>query len=45
MGKLIVFEVTDGSGKSTQFTMLTKRLKRERVDFRKLQFPQNLEPS
>ncbi|MCI5992723.1 MAG: deoxynucleoside kinase [Clostridiales bacterium] len=45
MGKLIVLEVTDGSGKSTQFTMLTKRLKRERVDFRKLQFPQYLEPS
>ena len=45
MGKLIVLEGTDGSGKSTQFTMLTKRLKRERVDFRKLQFPQYLEPS
>ena len=45
MGKLIVFEGTDGSGKSTQFAMLTKRLKQEHVDFRKLQFPQYLEPS
>ena len=45
MGKLIVFEGTDGSGKSTQFTLLTKRLARENVDFRKLQFPQYLEPS
>lgn len=45
MGKLIVFEGTDGSGKSTQFSMLIKRLSRERVDFRKIQFPQYLEPS
>ena len=45
MGKLSVFEGTDGSGKSTQFTLLTKRLARENVDFRKLQFPQYLEPS
>lgn len=26
MGKLIVFEGTDGTGKSTQFSLLTKRL-------------------
>ena len=26
MGKLIVFEGTDGSGKSTQFSLLTRRL-------------------
>ena len=25
MGKLIVFEGTDGTGKSTQFALLTKR--------------------
>lgn len=45
MGKLIVLEGTDGSGKSTQFQLLTKRLEQERIDFRKLQFPQYLEPS
>jgi len=45
MGKLIVFEGTDGTGKSTQFALLTKRLQTEGTDFRKLQFPQYLEPS
>lgn len=45
MGKLIVFEGTDGSGKSTQFSMLIKRLTKERMAFRKIQFPQYLEPS
>lgn len=45
MGKLIVLEGTDGSGKSTQFSLLTKRLKQARVEFKKLQFPQYLEPS
>lgn len=45
MGKLIVLEGTDGSGKSTQFQLLTQRLERERVAFRKLVFPQYAEPS
>ena len=45
MGKLIVFEGTDGTGKSTQFALLTKRLQSENIPFRRLQFPQNLEPS
>ncbi len=45
MGKLIVFEGTDGSGKSTQFAQLTHRLETEKRPFRKLQFPQYLEPS
>ncbi len=45
MGKLIVLEGTDGTGKSTQLKLLTKRLQSEGTDFRKLQFPQYLEPS
>ena len=45
MGKLIVFEGTDGSGKSTQFSLLTQRLAREAVDFRTIVFPQYSEPS
>ena len=36
MGKLIVIEGTDGSGKSTQFKLLTERLTRENVAFQKL---------
>ena len=39
MGKLIVFEGTDGSGKSTQFDLLTKRLEQEGTAFRRLRFP------
>ena len=39
MGKLIVFEGTDGSGKSTQFDRLTQRLEREGTAFRRLRFP------
>lgn len=45
MGKLIVFEGTDGSGKSTQFSLLTKRLHAEQVEFRTMVFPQYSEPS
>ncbi|MBR4702029.1 MAG: deoxynucleoside kinase [Oscillospiraceae bacterium] len=45
MGKLIVFEGTDGSGKSTQFDLLTKRLSNEGTDFKTIVFPQYSEPS
>ena len=45
MGKLIVIEGTDGSGKSTQFKLLTSRLEAENRAFQKLVFPQYAEPS
>ena len=45
MGKLIVIEGTDGSGKSTQFRLLTGRLEQEGKAFQKLVFPQYSEPS
>ena len=39
MGKLIVLEGIDGSGKSTQLTRLTKRLEREGLAFQTVRFP------
>ena len=45
MGELIVFEGTGGSGKATQFSLLTKRLQAEQVEFRTMVFPQYSEPS
>ena len=45
MGKLIVIEGTDGSGKSTQFKKLTQRLEAEGKAFQQLEFPQYSEPS
>ena len=39
MGKLIVIEGTDGSGKSTQFKLMAERLEREQIAFRRLVFP------
>ena len=39
MGKLIVIEGTDGSGKSTQFRLLSQRLEQEQVTFRHIVFP------
>ena len=45
MGKLIVIEGTDGSGKSTQFKLLSQRLENENYKFQKLVFPQYQEES
>ena len=45
MGKLIVIEGTDGSGKSTQFKLLCQRMEAEGHAFQKLVFPQYSEPS
>ena len=45
MGKLIVIEGTDGSGKSTQFALLSQFLTDEGHEFKKLVFPQYSEPS
>lgn len=45
MGKLIVIEGTDGSGKSTQFRKLTERLEQEGQAFKTLVFPRYKEPS
>ena len=39
MGKLIVIEGTDGSGKSTQFGLLVQRLEENGTPFRRLVFP------
>lgn len=44
-GKLIVLDGIDGSGKSTQFALLTERLTREGAAFRKAVFPRYGEPS
>ena len=45
MGKLIVIEGTDGSGKSTQFRRLQQRLEQENREFKHLVFPRYSEPS
>ena len=45
LGKLVVFEGVDGSGKSTQMEMLCNRLADEGRDFMRVRFPRYDEPS
>ena len=45
MGKLIVFEGIDGSGKSTQFKRICVRLEADGKDFIRVAFPQYDKPS
>ncbi len=45
MGKLIVIEGTDGSGKSTQFRLLSAHLQADGVQFKHLVFPRYSEES
>ena len=45
MGKLIVIDGLDGSGKSTQIARLEQNLKNENVTFRSISFPDYDEPS
>ena len=45
MGKLVVLEGIDGSGKSTQFKLLCRRLSADGLDFMPITFPRYDEPS
>ena len=45
MGKLIVIEGTDGSGKSTQFRMMSEHLGKDNIAFKHLVFPRYQEES
>ncbi len=45
MGKLIVIEGTDGSGKSTQFRLMSERLEKDGVVFKHIVFPRYSEES
>lgn len=45
MGKIFVIDGTDGSGKQTQFNKLQERLEKEKIEYRKVSFPNYDSPS
>lgn len=45
MGKLIVIDGTDGSGKETQMKILENNLKERNIEFKKVSFPNYASPS
>lgn len=45
MGRLIVIDGTDGSGKETQMNILQRKLEEKNIDFRKVSFPNYDSPS
>ncbi len=45
MGKLIVIEGTDGSGKSTQFRLMSEHLEQDKIPFKHIVFPRYEEES
>lgn len=45
MGKLIVIDGTDGSGKQTQMELLEKKLQENGIEFKKISFPNYDSPS
>lgn len=45
MGRLIVIDGTDGSGKETQMKLLTKKLEEKNIDFKRIDFPNYDSPS
>ena len=44
-GRLFVIEGTDGSGKSTQFSLVCQQLEKHGVQFRRVTFPRYDQPS
>lgn len=45
MGKLIVIDGTDGSGKQTQMEILEENLRKHNIEFKKVSFPNYNSPS
>ncbi len=45
MGKLIVIDGTDGSGKETQMDILQENLRKRGIEFKKIGFPNYASPS
>lgn len=45
MGKLVVIDGTDGSGKETQMNLLEAELEKENINFKRVSFPNYDSPS